>query len=107
MATITWFDPAICSELPVNCYDQLNPFKMSAGEDAREYYQKALACPKEYPLGSIFIIRNSKNGLADGRYICRDRGGSIFIDKNGVVRLDILSTYPIWKETIEVYCYIE
>lgn len=75
---------------------------MAAGHDAREWYGRALACPKEFPIGSQFIIRGSRWNLADGIWTCLDRGGRIVIDADGIVWLDLLMEKPIWADVLPV-----
>ena len=101
-ARLSWYDPGLCSQLPVNCFDPANAFNMAAGHDARDWYGKALACPPEFSIGTQFVIRGSRWQLADGVWTCLDRGGRIVIDDDGVVWLDLLTDKPIWGEVLPV-----
>lgn len=101
-ATLTWYDPALCQSEPTNCYNPATPFRMAAGNDAREWYGRALACPPEFPLFTEFIVTGSRFGLADGRFVCMDRGGAVIVKKDGTVVLDLLRSTPVWNERIPV-----
>ena len=101
-ATLTWYDPGRCVELPINCYNSAHPFRMAAGHDARDWYGRALACPERFPIGTEFLIRGSRWGLADGRYRCMDRGGAVVVRDDGVVVLDLLRREPVWNEVLRV-----
>lgn len=102
VAHLSWYNPALCDVRPINCLDPDNWWVMAAGSDARQWYNKALACPSEFPIGSTWIIKNSRNGLADGKYTCLDRGGMIVTKQDGSVVLDLLRDTPIWYEQISV-----
>jgi len=106
-ARLSWFNPALCHELPVNCFDPDRWWNMAAGHDAREWYGRALACPGEFPLGSKWIIEGSRWGLADGEFECLDRGGRIVIDADGIVWLDLLTDKPIWGDVLPVIVLLE
>ena len=99
MVRLSWYDPGLCGELPLNCFDVEDAFRMAGGEDAREWYGRSVACPLEFELGTEFEVVGSRN--ADGGYVCKDRGGAIFIEEGGVVRLDVLSLWPIWTGLAE------
>lgn len=102
LADLTWYHPETCPEHPINCFDADVWWRMAAGHDARQWYGRALACPEEFPIGTRFEISGSRYGLADGDWVCLDRGGAIVIGENGVVRLDLLMRAPIWRETLSV-----
>jgi len=60
--------------------------------------RNATACPKEFPLGTLFDLGAAKLGTSNdaslGTYVCIDRGGAIkFITENGETTffLDLLS----------------
>lgn len=101
-AYLSWYDPSICDISPINCFDPENWWVMASGESAKDWFNKSLACPQEFPIGTYFSIIGSKNNLADGRYICLDRGGKIIVNPDGTIWLDLLRYTPIWHETIEV-----
>lgn len=101
-AYMSWYDPALCNDQPINCFNPDSWWRMAAGHDAREYYGLALACPQEFPLGTRFVINGSRWGLADGEYICLDRGGSVVTRSDGSIVLDLLRSTPVWGETLPV-----
>src|SRR3990172_2073811 len=76
-AETVWYDPARCSESPINCFDARQWWSMAAGHDAREWYGVAAACPPEFPLYTRISITGSRFGLADGERVCLDRGGAV------------------------------
>ena len=97
-----WYDPGLCRTAPINCFDPLYPYRMAAGHDAREWYGRALACPEEFPIGTMFTIENSRFGLADGERVCLDRGGMIVMRPDGTAVVDLLSRHPVWRERLVV-----
>lgn len=101
-AKLSWYNPALCQQHPINCFNPLNPYKMAAGHDARNHYWRALACPQEFKIGTRFIIHGSRWGLADGEWVCLDRGGAIVIRDDGTVVLDLLTDKPIWGDELPV-----
>jgi len=101
-AELFTYDPGRCAELPINCYSPAHPFRMAAGHDARDWYGRALACPERFPIGTEFIVRQSRWGLADGSYVCLDRGGAVVVRDDGVVVLDLLRSEPVWNEVLRV-----
>lgn len=60
---------------------------MNSGLDWRDYYEKAIACPIEFPLGAVVEV-----GLGDNHlyYTCLDRGSSVICD-GGQCRFGILT----------------
>lgn len=108
LATLTYYDPAICYERPINCYDPANPYRMAGGLDAREYYDHAIACPVSFGLGSIWAIpavRADIQGLPSRDWRCLDRGGMVTASTDGntiTVTLDLLTRNPIVSETVWV-----
>ena len=101
-AEMVWYDPARCSESPINCFDVRQWWSMAAGHDAREWYGVAAACPLEFPLYTRLTITGSWRGLANGERICLDRGGAVVMRPNGTAIVDLLSAYPVWRETLTV-----
>jgi len=101
-AKLSWYDPSLCDTAPVNCFDPDRWWQMAAGHDARDWYGAALACPAEFPIGTRFVISGSRWALADGEWLCLDRGGAIVIDGRGVSTLDLLRRKPVWAETLSV-----
>lgn len=106
VAWLSWYDPGQCAAKPINCFDAANPYRMAAGHDARLYYGHALACPAEFPIGTLFVIEGSRYGLADGAYTCLDRGGAVTVLPDGTVVLDLLRKSPIWSESLIVTAYV-
>lgn len=97
MAALTWYNPMLGG---VNCDNSCE--WMAAGHPVAEWFDRALACPEDYPIGTIFSIEGSRWGLADGEWVCLDRGGRVIVDENGIVSLDLLKHDPIWGETLQV-----
>jgi len=65
---------------------------MANGEAWRGYVGEVVACPPEFPLGTVFRV------LGD-EYICLDRGGAIQFLDDGTFWLDFLrpnGEYPFW-----------
>jgi len=106
IAHLSWYNPALCYTRPINCFDPDHWWVMAAGSDAREWYNKSLACPETYPIGSKWIITNSRNQLADGQYLCMDRGGMIVQNEDSSVVLDLLRKTPIWHEVVQVFVLV-
>ena len=59
--------------------------RTASGERWQDWLDRGLACPKEFPLWSTWIINGKK-------WTCIDRGGWVYI-KNGVVRVDLLTRH--------------
>jgi len=103
LASITYYDPSTCGVSKINCFDPNVWWRMSAGHDARNYYGMALACPKEFPLESIWIIPYYYGGpyceYYNCQWSCLDRGDMVItkIDDDGniIISLDLLVNYPI------------
>lgn len=96
-AELYWFDPALGG---INCNGECET--MAAGHQVSEWYGRALACPKQVPIGAVFVIRGSRWGLADGEWRCLDRGGAVVMRDDGVMVLDLLVREPIWRDELEV-----
>lgn len=94
-ANLTWYDPSLGGH---NCDLTCD----IAGASTPLDYGNILACPLEFPRGTIFEIYGSRNGLADGRWWCWDAGGDVVIHDGGIVQLDLLSHIPVWRETLTV-----
>lgn len=70
----------------INCNDNCND--IATGESWVGYVGQIVACPTEFPIGTVFHI--------EGRdYECRDRGGAIITEPDGRIWLDILT--PVSK----------
>lgn len=52
IAHLSYYNPALCNVRPINCFDPQHWWRMSNGNDARDWYGRALACPIEFPIGS-------------------------------------------------------
>jgi hypothetical protein len=91
---ITWYDPALGG---INCNEDCTTIGSSTPL-LDEHYGTVLACPIEF-YGATFHIRGSKGGLADGEWTCLD-GGSAMVVYDGVLRIDLLSRRPVWRETL-------
>lgn len=102
IAKLSWYNPALCNELPINCFNPDRWWHMSSGADARKHYWHARACPMEYPIGTQFVIEGSWRNLSDGTWTCLDRGGAVIVKPNGVVVLDLLTDAPVWADTLLV-----
>lgn len=59
---------------------------MSNGQEVKYFIGEALACPQEYPFGTVFKVM-------DGYYTCRDRGGAIGRVDDSTIWLDLLYPY--------------
>jgi hypothetical protein len=87
---ISWYDPALGG---VNCDGSCAT--MAAGHDPRDWYGRALACPPEFPIGSIWRLPAIYPGLPAKDWICLDRGGMVVMDGNGTAIVDLLTPYPV------------
>jgi len=92
---ITWYDPELGG---INCNADCSTIGASTPL-LDEHYGTVLACPIEF-YGATFHIWGSKGGLADGEWQCLDGGGAIVVRDDGVVRVDLLSRRPVWRETL-------
>lgn len=101
-AKLSWYNPALCATQPINCFNPAHWWTMASGRDARKYYWRGLACPMEYEIGSRWTIEGSKWDVADGEWICLDRGGMIVTHSDGSVTLDLLTDRPIWADKLTV-----
>jgi len=101
IALLTWYTP---SQGGTNCDSTCE--HMAAGHAVKDWYGRALACPAEFPIGTVFEIRGSRWALADGVYVCLDRGGAVTTLPDGTVVLDLLRKSPVWRETLIVTAYI-
>lgn len=106
-ARLSWYHPATCSESPINCFDSAVWWHTASGEDARHWYWRGLACPSEYAMGTRFVINGSRWGLADGEWICIDRGGMIITHDDGSITLDLLTDRPIWADVLPVQIVVK
>jgi hypothetical protein len=74
---------------------------IATGEDWNKWVGKGVACPPEYPLGTIFIVQGDT-------WQCIDRGEAIIVNPDGSIWLDFLNLgmpYPIaWGSvrTVEI-----
>ena len=96
-AELFWYDPQLGG---INCDHECD--YLGTGHKVSEWYGRALACPLEFERGTVFRISGSRWGLADGDWVCLDWGHAIVVQPDGTVTLDLLSRYPIWKETLDV-----
>lgn len=101
LARMSYYDPSLCAEKPINCFNPNEWWRMASGHDARLWYDRATACPEVFPLGTRFHITGSRYGLADGDWRCLDRGGMVTMGKDGAV-LDLLKHNPVWGESLIV-----
>jgi hypothetical protein len=60
---------------------------LANGEDYHVWYGRALACPPEYPIGTVFRVYLPVELARD--WVCLDRGGAVVGDI-----LDFLLRYP-------------
>ena len=73
--------------------------RMASGLHWEPFVGKACACPKEFPFGTVFYITNE-------RWTCLDRGGLIYTERDGTIRLDLL-TAKHWLVGRRVTVYME
>lgn len=89
-AKISWYWPPL---LGPNCAVVRNGecvSRMASGQPWQNWAGKAVACPPEFPFGTIFII--------DGRHwVCLDRGGAITRINENTIWLDMLTSKPVYK----------
>lgn len=94
-AKLSWYWPPL---LGPNCSiarDGRCVSRMASGQRWENWIDRAVACPEEFPFGTIFVI--------DGKqWVCMDRGGAIVrIDKD-TIWLDMLTRKPIYRYGSEV-----
>lgn len=89
LVRVSWYDPALCFIRPINCKEPAYWWNMGDGKNATEWYDRALACPKEY-YSRTFLIEGLR-----GPRTCYDGGGSIFVEEDGTIRVDVLTQHPI------------
>ena len=83
----------------INCDTECE--HIATGDDWHAWVGKGVACPVEYPLGTVFIVMGD-------RWECIDRGEAIVVNSDGSIWLDFLNLgmpYPIaWGtvRTVEV-----
>lgn len=76
---------------------------MASGEEVKYFIGEAIACPEQFPYGTVFQVW-------DGFYTCRDRGGAIVKIDDNTYWLDIL--YPVmpygrfWGELADVKVWL-
>jgi hypothetical protein len=73
----SWYNPALGG---VNCFNWSYSLgdcisNLANGENWRFNYDKAIACPMEYPFGTV--VRVVSPTILAGDWICKDRGGLI------------------------------
>lgn len=61
---------------------------MANGERWENWIGKAVACPAEFPFGTIFVLPGGE------RFVCKDRGGAIITENDGTIWLDLLVFEP-------------
>ena len=88
---LSWYDPELCvsHNRLINCGNPDYWWNMGDGRDARDWYDKALACPKGL-YGRSFLIEGFKYPR-----VCYDGGGKIVVEPEGIIRLDVLTKSPI------------
>jgi len=106
-AKLTYYDPSTCDVAPINCFNPTQWWRMAAGHDARNYYEQALACPQEFPIGSKWRLPEIKGAWIPAKeWVCLDQGGGIKarVDDKGnlIVNLDLLVNRPIVSEIVDV-----
>jgi len=121
---LSFYDPDIGRLFPeialINCHTwnfdtKVCESPMGNGEDHRENYWKALACPKYYEYGTVFVV-SSPSWLA-GEWICKDHGDLILpqgeyldflIPVNDILaRFDgNINNFP-WSSLVETIIYLE
>jgi len=93
---LSWYDPDIGRIYPdaalTNFHDwdyqaSVCRSRLSSGDDYRDWYGRALACPNEYPIGTIYRVYLPAELAGD--WVCLDRGGAVVGDI-----LDFLLRYP-------------
>lgn len=82
-ADLTWYDPALCDQFPINCMG--DPMSTAGGYYVPDWYDRGLACPSEFPMGTRVTI----DGF--GELTCIDRGDSIILNDDGIFRFDLLT----------------
>ena len=89
-AKISWYWPPL---LGPNCAVVRNDkciSRMASGQPWQNWVGRAVACPKEYPFGTVFII--------DGkRWVCLDRGEAVTRVNHNTIWLDMLIRKPVYK----------
>ncbi len=70
--------------------------RMASGKKWEHWIGRAVACPSEYPFGTIFIVD-------DQEWVCLDRGGKI-VTSGGIPWIDFLTLVPrhSYGEVLEV-----
>jgi hypothetical protein len=58
--------------------------RMASGERWQNWINRAAACPREWPFGTLLILPG------DEVFVCLDRGGKIVIGPDGVAWVDLL-----------------
>ena len=88
---LSYYDPELCvtSDLLINCLHPEYWWRLGDGQDARDWYDKSLACPRGF-YGRLFHIEGFKLPR-----VCLDRGGKIIVEPDGIIRLDVLTKTPI------------
>jgi hypothetical protein len=59
---------------------------LANGDRWQKWVGKGLACPLEYPLGTIFVVRGQE-------WVCIDRGERIVVNPDGTIWLDLLMPF--------------
>lgn len=89
-AKISWYWPPL---LGVNCATARNGecvSRMASGQPWQDWVGRAVACPEEFPFGTVFVI--------DGRrWVCMDRGGAVKRVNSNLIWLDMLTSKPLYK----------
>ena len=86
-AYISHYDPRLGGTNCFNFVDGWCVSPMASGKRWEDYFGVALACPAEYPFGTVFVI-------GDKEWICLDRGGAILTNPDGTIWLDMLLDVP-------------
>lgn len=92
MAKLSYYYPPYAYLDPayeINC-DKVNGVleceHMANGQEVKYFIGEALACPPEFPFGTVFKVMG-------GFYTCRDRGGAIQRVNDNLIWLDLLYPY--------------
>lgn len=77
-AHLSWYWPPFGD---INCDYECE--HIANGDDWKTWVGKGLACPMQYPLGTVFVVMGEE-------WTCVDRGEAIVVNQDGTIWLDLL-----------------
>ncbi len=99
----TWYDPALGG---MNCNgdcEHIGPSHL--GLLVKDWYDRGIACPPEIPRYSVLVFQPRYYRQLIAR-TCVDGGSAIEMRDDGVIRIDMLTQEPVWRDDYQATLYL-